>query len=163
MKLYPDIGIVAPVAYYFSDKSKLWRAGDYKSGTLRLNKLYNIKRQIGQFFPIENMANAFLVRRQVMEDVGLFDNLNFPRDENEPDFYFRVRAKGYRTVMLKNAITYHDIEMGRLAHFDPERILESFKSRIWLDRKHRSKKLEYDWVIFNLYGALLFITRSNKR
>jgi GT2 family glycosyltransferase len=143
MRLRNDIGIIAPVAYYFFDKSRIWKNGEYKSKVLRLNKSYNPNKLQGKLFEIESMANAFLVRRKVMEDIGIFDNLNFPRDESEPDFYLRVRKSGLKTVMTMDSVTYHDIEIGRLAHFDPNRIKESFKSRIWLDRKHHYENIDF--------------------
>jgi GT2 family glycosyltransferase len=136
-----NVGLIAPIAYYASDRSKIWKCGEYKTKFFRINKQYSVKSVHSNIYDIESMANAFIIRKDVIEKVGYFDQVNFPRDENEPDYYKRIRDLGYRTVMSVDAITYHDIESGRLVHFDPERIKESFKSRIWLDKKHRYKPL----------------------
>ena len=153
MKQYPSIGILAPVAFYFSDKGKLWKAGDYKSKVFRINKNYKVSNLEPGLFYIENMANSFVVRRAALEITGPFDNVNFPRDESEPDMYIRMRVKGFETLLLNTAITYHDIGMEKLTHLDANRIQESFKSRIWIDRKHKFKGL-------NLVGVTLIVTSA---
>jgi len=161
MRLHNDIGVIAPAAYYFSDKSKIWKIGEYKSKVFRLNKSYCPNKLQGNLFEVESMANAFLVRHKVMEETGIFDNLNFPRDESEPDFYFRVRKGGFKTVVTMDALTYHDIEAGRLVHFDPSRIKESLKSRIWLDKKHHQGNLDliglYLIFLIPYYSLLVLI------
>lgn len=163
MKQNLDIGLIAPVAYYASDRNKIWKCGEHKSKVFRLNVPYSIEKLDSRIFDIESMANAFLIRRNVIDKVGLFDQVNFPRDENEPDYYIRIRNIGFRTVMSLDAITYHDIEIGRFTHFDPERVKESFKSRIWLDKKHKYQSLNFIafYLILSLpYYLILTLTNS---
>lgn len=49
---------------------------------------------------------AMIVKRKVLEEVGLFDHVYFT-DHEEIDLCWRIRLKGYRIVCVPTSIVYH--------------------------------------------------------
>lgn len=58
-------------------------------------------------YEVDEVANAFMIRRDVFYAVGGFDELNFPIDMDEADICKRIKDMGYRIVMHPQAIVYH--------------------------------------------------------
>ena len=59
-------------------------------------------------YEVHEVANAFMIPRQVFEDVGGFDEENFPIDLDEADICRRIKGMGYRIVMNPLAVCYHN-------------------------------------------------------
>lgn len=58
-------------------------------------------------YRVDEVANAFMIRREVFEAVGGFDEVNFPMDMNESDICKRIKDMGYLIVMNPKAVCYH--------------------------------------------------------
>ena len=58
-------------------------------------------------YEVDEVANAFMIPRQVFEESGGFDEENFPIDLDEADLCKRIKNMGYRIVMNPKAICYH--------------------------------------------------------
>jgi len=107
-----SIGIVGPIAYYLADPSRIWSAG------VRVNLMTSkntdlASRQLdrGQFqevIEVDYFPNAFMVRRSMVSQIGLFDGIRYPQAGHEPDFGFRAQRGGYRVVLAPKAKVYHD-------------------------------------------------------
>lgn len=58
-------------------------------------------------YMVDEVANAFMIRRELFEEVGGFDEENFPIDLDEADICKRIKDMGYRITMNSKAICYH--------------------------------------------------------
>ena len=60
-----------------------------------------------QTYAVDEVANAFMIRRDVFEESGRFDEVNFPIDLDEADLCKRIKDMGYIVVMNPGAVCYH--------------------------------------------------------
>lgn len=109
----PAIGCVGPKEYYHGDPERLWSAG----GKLRFRESITKERgegelDRGQYDRDEEVdyvnGCAMLVRRQVVEAVGLWDPV-FHLAVEDADFCTRMKAAGYRCRYAHKARLWHKV------------------------------------------------------
>jgi GT2 family glycosyltransferase len=107
-----DVGIVGPTIYYLDPPDRIWFAGANRNRwTLSLghrkgkwNRLpFDQPRDVNYL-----CAGAMLVRREVFEQVGLFDAGYFMYYE-DCDFCMRVSEQGYRLCHVPEAKVWHKV------------------------------------------------------
>lgn len=107
----PEVGCVGPKCFYYWDRERLWSAG----GRLRFGESVTKERGMGQldkgqFDRTEEVdyinGCAMLVRREVVEEIGLFDPLYFLSVE-DADWCMRMRRAGYRCMYAHRAVLWH--------------------------------------------------------
>jgi GT2 family glycosyltransferase len=107
------LGIVAPFMYYYKHPNRIWCAG------VKMNMITSItsfpnrdKIDKGEFSSlVESPAgapNAFMIKREVVEKAGLFDDKLFPIHYDEADFGERIKKAGYKIVFNPKAKVWHD-------------------------------------------------------
>jgi GT2 family glycosyltransferase len=106
----PDVGIAGPIMYYLREPEQVWCSGvsrNYWTSTTRFSTL----RPNGSTdcYQTEDIPNSFMVRRQVFDNVGYFDEDLFAQHMEEADFCQRAKQKGYRVVMAPRAAVWHDV------------------------------------------------------
>jgi N-acetylglucosaminyl-diphospho-decaprenol L-rhamnosyltransferase len=80
---------------------------------------------------------CMLARREVLEQVGYFDEAFFLYEE-DVDLCLRVRRAGFKVAFAPEAVVVH--HLGRSMAFDPERArLEYHRSHLLLYRKHQHR------------------------
>lgn len=157
----PPIGICAPIMYYFRQFNRILCAGIKRSMITSLTEfLGRDEIDHGQFNElIESMdfPNAFMVRREVIEKVGMFDEKNFPIHYDEADFGERTRKAGYKIICNPKAKIWHDsplpeeVDKSRMFNVDNEfRAYFTARNRILFHKKYSK------WWQF-----LIFITIFN--
>lgn len=135
----PKIGIVGPKAYYYWERETIWSAG----GTLRFGEA--ITREIGegekdrgqydQDREVEYINGcAMLVKREVVEKVGLWDPLYFLCFE-DADFCVRAKQAGYRCHYAHRAILYHMVSSST-GGYTPGKTFHSARSTALFVRRH---------------------------
>ncbi len=107
-----DVGIVGPIIYYLDPPDRIWFAGANRNRwTLSLG---HVKRKQSKLLfdrPREVdylCAGAMLVRREVFEQVGLFDDGYFMYYE-DCDFCIRVSERGYGLRYVPKAKVWHTV------------------------------------------------------
>ncbi|MCD6411316.1 MAG: glycosyltransferase family 2 protein, partial [Thermoplasmata archaeon] len=109
------IGIVAPIMYYLKAPNRIWCSGIERSMTTSLTKIIGRdKIDNGQYRSLiesKDFPNAFMVKREVVEEVGLFNEEIFSIHYDEADFGERVRGAGYKVVCNPKAKVWHDIPL----------------------------------------------------
>lgn len=106
-----SMGVVGVTACYSHNEIKIADGGSMRSMLtgftygLRTNK--NIFRESPFSYDVDEVANAFMIPRTVFEEVGGFDEINFPIDLDEADICRRIKNMGYRVVMNPLAVCYH--------------------------------------------------------
>lgn len=113
-------------------------------------------------YPVDEVANAFLIPRQVFEDVGGFDEENFPIDLDEADICKRIKDMGYRIVMNPRAICYHKSQTySHIINF--RRPLNAYcmgNHRVRFQRKHNSSLCFWLYLIVFMPVFVGFYTFS---
>jgi len=107
------IAAVGPKIYFFDAPATIWFAGGELSlwrGWSRHTGLREVDR--GQFDAPRDVAYltgcAYLVRREALADVGLFDT-GFAMYAEDADWSFRARARGWRLVYAPPARLWHRV------------------------------------------------------
>lgn len=107
-------------------------------------------------------------RRKVLEELEGFDYIYEGTGEwNEPDFSFKVRAKGYRLVFNPQAVTYHYISQGgvfraRTNSYERSKNFIFFYMR-WIKPDSPEKILRFgaNLLFINAYWCYKFLQTGN--
>ncbi len=116
----PKVGIAGPLIYYYDRPEVIWSAGgviDQHRGQARMVGLGELDSGQHDSKPCEVdfvSGCALLVRRSVLEQVGLLDERFFAYYE-EAEWCVRVRRAGYHIVHVPRAKVWHKISPGRRA------------------------------------------------
>uniref|UniRef100_A0A6M3JWS5 Putative glycosyltransferase n=1 Tax=viral metagenome TaxID=1070528 RepID=A0A6M3JWS5_9ZZZZ len=88
-------------------------------------------------YEVDEVSNVFMVKREVFDKIGLFDQDNFPIDLDEADFCLRAKKAGYRVVVAPNAFTCHNTKRIGLPNFKrPKNAYYMGRNKILFQRKH---------------------------
>jgi hypothetical protein len=136
------IGVVAPKIYYHSDPNKIWYAGgtiNFWTGMVAHRGLRQIDH--GQF---DNTSEtefvtgcAFLVKREALEKVGLFDLAYHPIYAEDVDLGERIRRAGYTLMYAPKAKLWHKVSAFSGGGLTP------FKTQL---------KVEHNLIFFKRYA-----------
>jgi len=115
MEKHPEVGVAGSIMYFLSAPKKIWCAGVRRSYWTTLTKLIGFNTiDNGQYrrpYESEDFPNAFMVRREVLKRVGLFNSKLFPIHYEEADFCQRVSRAGYKVMVVPTAKIWHDIPL----------------------------------------------------
>ncbi|MEM3663748.1 MAG: glycosyltransferase family 2 protein [Candidatus Jordarchaeales archaeon] len=164
------IGVVAPIMYYYGRPDRVWCAGVVRSMTTSLTRFVGrdiaIKGKLDSLIVSSDFPNCFMVRREVIEKVGFFDEKNFPVHYEEADFGERVRGAGFRLVCNPRAKVWHDLPLpeevndkARLLHVHSElRAYYAARNRMIFHRKYSKKwQLLFFISLFNWFFTLYYL------
>jgi hypothetical protein len=105
-----DVGIVGPIAFYFSRPDIIMHAGANKTLFMRRYKFIYMnekwKCQIKHNQEVDSYTNAFMFRRDIAKKTGLWD-LTVPFIGEDENFECRVRRLGYKIIINPDAKVYH--------------------------------------------------------
>lgn len=107
MQKNANIGISGPVIYYYDEPEKIWAAGtsiNMLTGKISFNNVMSSD----EYFEVQVMPAAIMVRRDVLRRVGLFDDTFFATYE-DTDLCFRIRKAGYKVVCVPKAKSWHKL------------------------------------------------------
>lgn len=171
-------GIAAPTMYYYKQPKRIWCAGIRRNMITSLTtKIYADKIDHGQLNGLiesVDVLNAFTIKREVIDNVGLFNEKDFPVHYDEADYGERVRSAGYKIVFNPKAKVWHDIPLpeeedkARLHHCHNEfRAYYCGRNRIVFHRKYSkwwqflTFILIFNWL-FTLYYLWVILIGSKK-
>jgi GT2 family glycosyltransferase len=174
-----SIGIVAPIMCYLDKPDLIWCAGVHRDMTTSLTKFVG-RGEIdeGQYLGLldsEDFPNAFMISREVIEKVGMFDEKLFPIHYEEADLGERARRAGFRVVCNPSAKTWHDIALPsktddrtRIYHLQNDmRAYYSGRNRVLFFKKYASSfrfllfVSIFNWILTAYYLNIMF-TAKNK-
>lgn len=78
---------------------------------------------------------ACLLRREMLDDVGLFDEDFFAYCE-DADLGFRARLRGWRCLYVPYAVAYHKFSGSSATAYSPMKALNVERNRLWLAVKN---------------------------
>ena len=137
-------GIVGVVACYDSDRQRIADGGsirNYFTGATTDNFVNKSVDSLPQMpYEVSEVANAFMMRRQLWRELGGFDEINFPIDLDEADLCRRAIKMGKKIMYCPTAICYHkSITYSRLPDFRrPKNAYYLPRNQILYQRKHSS-------------------------
>lgn len=109
-----QIGILGPKIYYDSQPDTFWYAGgkiNFFTGIVAHRGIR--ERDRGQYDRVEETdyitGCAMLIKREVLERVGLLDVAFSPMYSEDADFSIRARRAGYRLVYVPDAKLWHKV------------------------------------------------------
>ena len=109
-----SVGIVAPKIYFFSEPNKIWYAGgsiNYFTGIIKHLGLR--EEDHGQYDQTKETGYitgcAILIRREVMEKIGLLDPIYSPMYSEDADFSVRASRAGYKLMYVPKAKLWHKV------------------------------------------------------
>lgn len=115
MKKHPEVGVTGPIMYFLGESKRIWCAGVKRNYWTTITKYIGFNtidtNQIKEPYDSEDLPNAFMIRREVIEKIGLFNSKLFPIHYDEGDFYQRVRKAGYKVMVIPTAKVWHDIPL----------------------------------------------------
>jgi len=108
---YPDVGIVSPIIYFYGTRRVWFQSGSFNPWT-GVSRHEGI-RKIGARPKLKETewisGCAMLIKREVIEKVGYFDEVYSPAYGEDIDYSMRVRQAGYKLVVVPNAILWHKV------------------------------------------------------
>lgn len=133
----PSIGVVGPLTYRYDRPTERWFYEDLED-----------RGDIVDFYMI--VGAALMVRRKVLEKIGLFDEIYFLYHE-EFDLCYRAQRAGYRTVISKRASCWHKVPQD-----DSDKLFSPLRSYYW----HRNFFIFAGRNEKTTIGAISFLLRN---
>lgn len=101
-------------------------------------------------YDVDEVANAFMMRRRFWKMLGGFDEKHFPIDLDEADFCKRAKNLGFKVMMNPKAICYHASQTySRIPDFRrPMNAYFMGRNRILYQWKHLGKKERFIFFLF---------------
>lgn len=164
-----DVGFVSGKVYFY-DKLDIIQTVGKKENRICLaeGQIGMRERDVGQFDKIEDrdfVDDVFLlVRRRVIEEVGMYDPQFFAYGEII-DWCVRVRKAGYKIMYTPGAKIWHKVSMSTGGGSNPINIYYITRSRIICIKKHFSpaRFCFYTAVLFFYYAPRTIVSYSKRR
>jgi GT2 family glycosyltransferase len=119
----PRVGLTGPKIYYYDQPDRLWYAGAKEQWLRRIPATVGLDElDRGQYAQVRETAfvygTAMLIRRQVLEEIGLLDKQFFAYHE-DADFCMRARQAGYRCMYNPRGVVWHKVSASTrdISHF----------------------------------------------
>jgi len=136
----PDVAAAAPLIFYADAPERVWSAGAERSPwTLELRGSHGRRAGFEQAaHPVERdflSGCALLLKRSVLEEVGLFDEGFFLYYEDS-DYSLRLRRAGYRLLLVPQARLWHKVSRSSQGSDSPAERYWMARSSVRFFRKH---------------------------
>ncbi|PWH20888.1 MAG: glycosyltransferase family 2 protein [Ardenticatenia bacterium] len=156
LQKHPEAGMAASKILLFDRRDVLHSAGDmYSIDGIPVNRGV-WQRDEGQFDREEYVwgacGGAALYRREMLEDIGFFDEELFMYCE-DVDLNWRAQLAGYRCIFVPQAVVYHKLSAtggGKIASYFTGRntiwvLAKNYPEALW--RRHWRKVVYAQWRI----------------
>ena len=110
----PDVGMLSPKIYYYAEPTRIWTVGGDRH-PITFEMIHKGENQIdqGQWNEVIErdylIGCAMLLKRALLEDIGLFDTGYHPIYYEDSDLCMRARNAGYRLLMVPTAKMWHKV------------------------------------------------------
>lgn len=134
------IGAVMPIMFHFHNPKKVWCAGVKRNMITSITRFITFDYEATELIETDDFPNAFMIRKDVVEKIGLLDEKHFPIHYDEADYGERMRKNGFRVVCNPRAKIWHDYWDGKGARnktiTSKMRAFYSGRNRIIFQKKH---------------------------
>jgi GT2 family glycosyltransferase len=155
------IGLAVPKIYYANTPDRLWYAGGYinwKKGTC---EHYGFGKQDRRQFDLQRDISfasgaAVLIKRRLIEELGLFDKRYYMLEE-DVEFSIRARRAGYTIRYVPEARAWHKVGASTASRGDAFVWYYLIRNRLYTMRTHART---HQWLQFLVYFPLLCLWKS---
>jgi GT2 family glycosyltransferase len=149
------LGIVGPRVLYKHDPATVWCAGGMMTWKQNLSTLLGHKEPDGPEWrrsrDVDYVAGcALLVRKEVLDRVGLFDARYFAYME-DVDLCLRAREAGFGVRLVGEAAAYHASSSATGGGYNPRRKYMMGVNSIWFLKRHARAR---EWARFVAFDVL---------
>jgi GT2 family glycosyltransferase len=137
---HPKAGVIGPAMCYLSDRRRYLDYQTINLFTGRTRGHVDPPSEQRAVCRSDGVPNVFMVRAEVFQKVGSFDEALI-QTFTEPDFGFNIARHGYESVVVKDAITFHDVPSG----YTPRSLGGQFKVKAYCTMRNRA-------VLISRYG-----------
>lgn len=159
LQKYPGVGACGPIIYSYFDPDKIWSAGT-SINTLTGMVYFSEKKSYDKIMEVQVLPTAFLVRKEVIEKIGWFDDIYFAVYE-DADLCFKIREIGYKVVCVPEAKVWHKVPMSKYESIEKvlNRSYYVSRNKIIFMRKHvkTSRFIVFMFFFLPLYIIYYFI------
>jgi GT2 family glycosyltransferase len=143
--------VCSPVIYVYGEPDRIWTStiskgrfpGSYVLGL-------ELPASVARTF---SFHDAFMVKRDVFQKLGMFDWRNFPIHFSELDFAYRLEAAGYYAKVNPTARVWHDAAATHM-NVDSTRSFYTLRNRIALMKRYEPGGFwSYLTISFPLIGV----------
>jgi GT2 family glycosyltransferase len=154
MKESSNIGIAGPRIFYYKESKRIWHGGGFfnwfKTGMVVPEKDKLVEECETKTKEVTFLTGcAMLIKREVFETIGLFDEDFFLYGE-DMDFCLRAFKARFKLLYVPSAKVWHKIETVAKSRTAPFILYHMARSRILWLRKN------FSWLYF-LYGLLVHL------
>ncbi len=155
LEQHPEAGLVGPRVLDQRDPSLLWAAGGALTWRENLTTLLGSGEPDGQgwrrTFEVDYLtACAVLVRREVFEEVGAFDERFFAYSE-DVDLALRAARAGYRSLCVGEAAALHEPSSTTGGGYSARRKYMMGVNSVWFLRRWAGPR---EWLRFLVFDVL---------
>lgn len=152
-----DVGVVGPIIYYYDDPDKIWSFGGKISPIiLELTRSHEHQKEIPtKPFDRDFITGcAMLVKREVFEKVGVFDERFFPAYYEDLDFCFRVRKAGYKIILDPTSFLWHKVSKSSNGSESENLIFLVARNSGFYFRKHLKLWNFFPIILYRLFSGI---------
>jgi len=174
---FKSLGMVAPIMFYYSKPERIWCAGVQRNMATSITSFYlrdhNVSEVKEKYLESTDFPNAFMIKRSILNEIGGFNETDYPIHYEESDIAARIIRNGNDVVCNTDAKSWHDIlppdgteDPARLYHVhNALRAYYSGRNRIVF---HKEYSDPFDRMLFltffswgiNLYYTYIILFRS---
>jgi len=162
MDMSPKVGACGPMIYYFDPSDLIWAAGGRTYPDLMwFPPILRNKKDSGHKIPrlVDYIHGcALMVRRRVIEEVGMFDERFFIYHD-EVDWCLRMKKNGYEVWLVPTAHLYHKVTQAVGQH-SPMMIYYTARNKILFWMKHGKIGDLPKFYAFHLWKAIRIFAKA---
>lgn len=162
----PNIGVSAPVIYYYEDPERIWSSGGtlFKNFLISLDPHSRREKLLKPTYRTTLTACCLMVKAEVLKQLNGFDEEFFLYYEDK-DFFARLLATKWKSIVVPQAKLLHKVSLSSGGEYSRNAIYMSAKSSVIYYDKHinllrffpflitRSVAFVYNSVKFTLHGG----------
>ena len=136
-----DVGMLAPKIYYADEPTRIWSVGgDRHPWTFEMVDKGDNEIDEGQWDEVLErdylVGCALLMRRSLLQTVGLFDEGYYPIYYEDVDLCVRARAAGFKLLLVPTARMWHRVSASSGGANSPRERYLMARNSIRFFRKH---------------------------
>ncbi|MFQ5856006.1 MAG: glycosyltransferase family 2 protein, partial [Anaerolineae bacterium] len=157
---YPDVGMLGPTVWYYDDPGRLWSAGQRCRPITLSGQPPHVDPQVETPYEVDYLFGCgLLLKRQLLEDVGLFDERFFMYYEDQ-DLCLRARRHGHRLMVVPAAKMWHKVSASTGGSGTPLNKYHLARSSVLFYAKHTPRPLQPLVALYRLGSAVRTIARA---
>ncbi|MBL8857067.1 MAG: glycosyltransferase family 2 protein [Planctomycetes bacterium] len=150
-----DVGIVGPRVLHMHDPSVVWCAGGMLTWRQNLSTLLGHDEPDGPRHREHKLVDyvpgcALMARRELLEEVGLFDARYFAYME-DVDLCLRASRRGYKVELVGDVAAHHASSSATGGGYNPRRKYMMGVNSIWFLRAHAGQAQWLRFLVFDVF------------